>query len=216
VRSILDDSGITAFEIEFLEDWFVDGEAKAASDRRRAMLLEASAALGCHHVKVADFHNAPTTLPQLIDSFGALCEDAARFGVAIGFEFMASAMIHRLEDCLAMVQGAAAPNGGLIVDIAHTTALGISNAEIAHIPARYLVSVELNDNMLPTTPGYDPALRLYCGEGAFDLKAFIAACREAGYGGPWAVEVFNRERLAGRSLAELDETAYRTTKALYD
>lgn len=216
VKSILDDNGIAAFEIEFLENWFVDGEAKAASDRRKAMLFEASAALGGHHVKVGDFHNTPTTLPKLIDAFGALCQDAARFGATIGFEFMASAMIHRLEDCLAMVEGAAAPNGGLIVDIAHTTALGISNAAVARIPARYLISVELNDNLLPSTPGYDPSARLYCGEGEFDLAGFIAACRIAGYDGPWAVEVFNRKRLAGWSLAELDATAYRTTQALFD
>jgi sugar phosphate isomerase/epimerase len=125
-------------------------------------------------------------------------------------------MIHRWDDCRAMVEGAAAPNGGLIVDIAHTTALGISNAEVASLPARYLVSVELNDNLLPTAPGYDPSLRLYCGDGELDVRGFIAACRAAGYDGPWAVEVFNRKQLRDKSLEELDGVAYRTTMALFD
>lgn len=141
VKGILDDNGLATFEVEFIEDWFVDGPRRAASDLRRRRLLEASAALGAHHIKVGDFHNARVEMPALIDAFGALCADAARHGATIGFEFMASAMIHRLDDCLTMVRGADAANGGLIVDIAHTNALGISNAEVATIPGRFMISV---------------------------------------------------------------------------
>ncbi len=210
VKRILDDNGLSAFEVEFVEDWFVDGDRRAASDRRRRELFEASAVLGAHHVKVGDFQNTPVTMPRLIDAFAALCADAARHGATIGFEFMASAMIHRLDDCLAMVTGAGAPNGGLIVDIAHTNALGIPNADVARIPARHLVSVELNDNLRRDTPGYDPAQRRWCGEGELDLKAFIAAAKSAGYRGPWAVEVFNRD-LSGWPVEGLDQVAYETT-----
>ena len=215
VRSILADSGIGTFEVEFLEDWFVDGAARARSDLRRHRLLEAAEALGAHHVKVGDFHNTPATMAQLTDSFAGLCADAARHGVTIGFEFMASAMIHRLEDCLTMVAGAGAANGGLIVDIAHTNALGISNAAIAAMPKGSIFSVELNDNLGPTTPGYDPAARRYCGEGELDVRGFIAAARTAGYDGPWAVEMFNR-RLKDWPLLDLDRVAYETTIAMFE
>jgi sugar phosphate isomerase/epimerase len=210
IKAMLDDNGLSVFEIEFIEDWFVDGARKAASDERKRFLFDVHAALGSHHIKVGDFRNTPTTMPRLIDAFGELCEEAAEIGAVVGFEFMRSAMIHTLEESLAMVEGASAPNGGLIVDIAHTMALGISNEAVGRIPARHLVSVELNDNVLPSTPGYDPAARRYCGEGEFDVAGFIAAARTAGYDGPWAVEVFNRA-YAGRSLRELDGTAWRTT-----
>lgn len=210
IKRILDDHGLTTFEVEFIEDWFLDGDRRAASDKRRRWLLEASEALGAHHVKVGDFKNTPVAMSRLIDEFGALCADAAQHGATIGFEFMKSAMIHELDDCLAMVRGAAAANGGLIVDIAHTNAIGISNADVARIPGRYMISVELNDNLLRTSPGYDPAARRYCGEGELDIAGFIAAVRSTGYNGPWAVEVFNRAH-AGWPLEKLELTAYRTT-----
>ncbi len=153
VKRILDDNGLSTFEVEFVEDWFVDGAGKAASDRRKWRLLEASQALGAHHVKVGDFHNMPVKMAALIDAFGVLCADAAGYGATIGFEFMASAMISRLEDCLTMVQGADAANGGLIFDIAHTNALGISNEDVASIPGRFVISAELGDNLRASNAG---------------------------------------------------------------
>jgi sugar phosphate isomerase/epimerase len=214
VKRILDDNGLTTFEVEFIADWFVDGERKAASDKRKWRLLEVSQLLGAHHVKVGDFHNTPVEMPRLIDAFAALCADAATYGATIGFEFMASAMIHELGDCLAMVEGAGAPNGGLIVDIAHTNALGISNAEVAAIPGRYVVSVELGDNFRRDTPGYQPGERRYCGEGELDIAGFIAAARATGYAGPWAVEVFNHAQ-TGWSLEKLDRRAFETTAGYF-
>jgi sugar phosphate isomerase/epimerase len=73
-----------------------------------------------------------------------------------------------------------------------------------------VVSVELNDNVLPGTAGYNPAARRYCGEGEFDVAGFIAAAKAAGYRGPWAVEVFNGA-YSGQALDVLDQTAWRTT-----
>ena len=210
VKRILDDHGLSTFEVEFIEDWFVDGDRKAASDKRKWWLLEMSETLGAHHVKVGDFHNTPVEMPRLIDAFAALCADAARHKATIGFEFMKSSMIHELADCLAMVEGAGAANGGLIVDIAHTNAIGISNAEVAAIPGHFMVSVELGDNLRRDTAGYDPGARRYCGDGELDVAGFIAAARATGYSGPWAVEVFNKD-YTGRPLDRQDEDAYRTT-----
>jgi sugar phosphate isomerase/epimerase len=210
VKRILDDHGLSTFEVEFLEDWFVDGERRAVSDGRRKRLLEASEVLGAHHIKVGDFKNTPVEMPRLIDEFALLCADGAKHGQTIGFEFMASAMIHELDACLAMVEGANAPNGGLVVDIAHTNALGITNEQVASIPGRFMVSVELGDNHKRTTPGYDPAARRWCGEGELDVAGFVAAVRTTGYAGPWAIEVFNRAH-KDWPLDRLNEVAYRTT-----
>ena len=210
IKRILDDNGLSTFEVEFIEDWFVTDERKAASDKRKWRLLEASQVLGAHHVKVGDFKNTPVEMPSLIEAFAALCADAAKQGATIGFEFMKSAMIHRLDDCLAVVEGAAAPNGGLIVDIAHTNAIGITNEQVAAIPGRYMISVELGDNLRASTPGYQPGERRYCGEGELDVAGFIAAARATGYAGPWAVEVFSHAQ-KDWSLERLDKVAFNTT-----
>lgn len=212
VRAILADNGMRHLELEFLTDWFVGGARRGESDNLRKRLLDASAALGAHHVKVGDFYNTPVSMTQLIDSFSELCRDAERYGATIGFEFMASAMLTTLEDSLAMVEGAGADNGGIIIDIAHTTALGISNDALRTIPAKRLVCVELNDNLLPATPGYAPGERRYCGEGEFDITGFVAAIRATGYAGPWALEVFSHKPPT-LTPEEASRRAYDTTIA---
>src|SRR5260370_33736544 len=54
MKQIFDDNGITHIELEFLSDWFLDGERKKNSDIQRRKLLRAAEALGAHHVKVGD------------------------------------------------------------------------------------------------------------------------------------------------------------------
>src|SRR5437667_7299096 len=42
MKKILDDNGITHVELEFLGDWFLDGERKTQSDERKKLLLDAA------------------------------------------------------------------------------------------------------------------------------------------------------------------------------
>ncbi|MEO8756940.1 MAG: sugar phosphate isomerase/epimerase [Devosia sp.] len=211
IKTILDDNGMKHLELEFLTDWFVDGARRRESDSRRRKLLEASAALGAKHIKVGDFYSTPTTMPRLIDEFGALCRDADDFGATIGFEFMDSAMLPSLDGALQMVDGAGAKNGGLILDIVHFMLLKIPFEAARHIPLRYLVSVELNDGALPGSRLHDPArARRFCGEGDWDGRGFIDAIRATGYKGPWAVEVFSEE-LTKLPLELLSRRAFDTT-----
>ncbi len=216
MRMILNDNGIQYVELEFLTDWFLDGARKAESDSRKKRLLEASAALQAKHVKVGDFYSSVCPMPRIIEAFAALCREAEEYGATIGFEFMASAMLDNLKDSLAMVQAAGAKNGGLVLDIVHVVNLGISYEEISRIPLQYVINVELNDGTLPGSPRHDPSrARRFCGEGEFDIKGFINGVNRTGYKGPWAVEVFSQE-LAGLSLEELNEQAFRTTMAQFD
>lgn len=62
VRAILAGNGMRNVELEFLTDWFVGGERKAASDGRKRLLLRAAeelAGLGRVHLKVGDFDRTP-------------------------------------------------------------------------------------------------------------------------------------------------------------
>ena len=52
MKRILDDNGIKYVEMEFLLDWFADGERRRESDKIRAEMLEAAAALGMRDIKV--------------------------------------------------------------------------------------------------------------------------------------------------------------------
>ena len=216
MKSILDDNGMKHLELEFLTDWFLEGARKSESDSRKRRLLQASEALDAKHIKIGDFYNTACPMSQIVEAFAALCKEAEAYGATIGFEFMPSAMIDNLQDALALVKTAGARNGGLILDIVHVVNLGITNAEIASIPLRYLINLELNDGTLPGSPRYDPSrARRFCGEGEFDIKGFIQQVLKMGYTGPWAVEVFSKE-LTSLSLDELNARAFQTSMAQFE
>ena len=213
MKQIFDDNGIRHIELEFLTDWFMEGERKQRSDLQKKKLLTAAEALGAHHVKVGDFYKEPCPLPRLIDAFAALCAEAVVYGTRIGFELMPFAMIDTLSDSLAMIEGAGAPNGGIIFDLWHIVKLGIPYDEVARVPAQHILGVELNDGTFeaPWSLHEDTVNhRRLCGEGEFDIPGFIAAVQNAGYAGPWGIEVLSEE-LRNKSLAELATRSFRTT-----
>jgi sugar phosphate isomerase/epimerase len=215
VRTILADHGMRYLELEFLTDWFVEGERRRASDRRRQLLLEASQALGAKHIKIGDFDDTQRPLSQIADAFAGLCAEARAYGATIGFEIMPSSMLKGLSESLAMVRRADAPNGGLILDLCHMTSLGIGLDEVCGVPLVHLINVELDDATLPGSPRHNPErARRYCGEGELDIHGFISAVRDTGYTGPWAVEVFSKE-LTALPLDELSTRAYETTIAQF-
>jgi sugar phosphate isomerase/epimerase len=214
MKRILDDNGITHVELEFINDWFLEGARREESDSRRRRLFEASEILHAKHVKVGDFYNSTCPMPHLIDSFAALCRDAERYGATIGFEIMGCAVINNIRDAITMVEAAAAKNGGLIIDIYQAANLGMTYEDLRSIPLKYLTNIELNDGTLPTNPDHDPANRKFCGEGQYDIKGFINCIHSMGYAGPWAVEVIS-EKLALLPLKEMSTKAFATTSAQF-
>lgn len=217
MKQILEDNGIQHVELEFLTDWFLNGDRKRLSDIRKTSLFEAAEVLGARHVKVGDFFQEQCSLPRLIDSFAILCGEAAQHGTRIGFELMPFAMIRTLEESLAMVKGAGATNGGIVFDLWHVVKLGIRYEEVFRAPLEYVVGVELNDGTLhaPWSLHEDTINhRRFCGEGEFDVRGFVQGMLQAGYTGPWGIEVLSAE-LRTRPLDELTERAFRTTMAQF-
>jgi len=215
MKKILDDNGIKHVELEFINDWFLDGARKAESDSRKKRLFEASETLYAKHIKVGDFYNSTSPMPHIIESFAALCTEAEKYGATIGFEIMGCAMIDNIQDALTMVETAGAKNGGLIIDIYQVVNLGMTYEEISRIPLKYLTNVELNDGTQPGSLNHDPSNRRFCGEGEYDIKGLINCVNNMGYTGPWAVEVIS-EKLAILPLKELSMRAFNTTMAEFD
>lgn len=213
MKQILDDNGIRHVELEFLTDWFLEGERKKQSDIQKQKLLAAAEALGAHHVKVGDFSRQKCSMPQLIESFAALCADAGKHGTKIGFELMPFAMIDTLTESLIMVDGAGAKNGGIVLDLWHLVKLGIPYDVLRSVPPEFIVSVELNDGTFeaPWTLHEDTVNhRRLCGEGEFDVKGFVQTVQKIGYPGPWGIEVLSEE-LRKWPLETLTTRAFQTT-----
>lgn len=217
MKQILDDYCIQHLELEFLNDWFLDGERKRLSDQRKAALFEAAEVLEARHIKVGDFSQEQCSLPRLIDAFAVLCQEAAQHGTRIGFELMPFSMIRTLEESVAMVKGAGAPNGGIIFDLWHIVKLGIPYETVCSVPLQYVIGVELNDGTFhaPWSLHEDTVNhRRFCGEGQFDVRGFVHGLQTAGYSGPWGVEVLSAE-LRALPLEELTSRAFRTTIAMF-
>ena len=218
MKQIFDDNGIQHVELEFLNDWFLEGERKKSSDIRKQKLFEAAEGLSARHLKVGDFLQEQCSLPRVIDAFAILCAEAAQHGTKIGFELMPFAMIRTLEESIAMVEGAGSPNGGIILDLWHVVKLGIPYEDVCCVPMEYVVGVELNDGTLqgPWSLHEDTINhRQLCGEGEFNVRGFVQGLRRAGYAGPWGIEVLSTE-LRTLPLEELTTRAFRTTMAQFE
>lgn len=219
MRRILDDNGIRHVELEFLTDWFLDGEAKKRSDAQKIKLLTAAEKLRARSVKVGDFFRQPCPMPKLIESFAGLCREAANHGTKIGFEMMPFCIIDSLDLARQLAEGAGAANGGIFFDLWHLVKIGITPAELARFPAQYRVGVELNDGYSKAHSMADMHVettehRQLCGEGEFDVKGFVQALRTAGWTGPWGIEVLNKKMRAW-SIDEVTQRAFDTTIAQF-
>ena len=222
MKRVFDDNGLRHLELECLLDWFLDpdDERRRASDETRALLFEAAGVLDAHHIKVANIFARPASLAQLTQRFGELCADAARHTDAkIVYEPMPPDVnVHSIDAVLEVVVGASAANGGVAIDTWHMSKLGIPPDELRRIPVEYLSWVELSDGQIENMD--DPVdevvnHRRLPGEGEFDIRGYIEACRDHGYAGPWGVEVLSEE-LRNQPMDVIFERAYETTVSQFE
>jgi sugar phosphate isomerase/epimerase len=223
MRRILDANGIHHVELEFLSDWYAQGRARAESDMVRKDLLEAAEALSARCVKIApgieepSFDKVALDMPRMIESFAALSREAAKYGTSIALEIMPFSNIRTLSAALELVSTDPQPNGGLYLDIWHMARGGIDYAEVAKIPQQFIKAVELDDadrDVVGTLWDDTRFDRRLCGEGALNIPAFLKATREAGYRGPYAVEIISREHRR-LSLEEEAKRSFETTVAQF-
>jgi len=121
--------------------------------------------------------------------------------------------VQTVDAMLEVVVGAAASNGGIAIDTWHMSKLGIAPDELRRIPVEYLSWVELSDGQVENMD--DPVdevvnHRALPGEGEFDIRGYVGACRDHGYGGPWGVEVLSAE-LRANPMDVIFRRAYDTT-----
>ena len=222
VRGLFDEYGLDQLEHEFLGDWFLDpgDERRQASDERRALLFGAAAELPAHHIKVGNITGTECDLERIVERFGELCEDAARYTDAkIVYEFMPyDVQVSDVDTALQVVEGADAPNGGLALDTWHLGKLGLEPDDLRHIPPRFVSWVELSDGPYEYAEDrLDEVInrRKLPGEGEFPIAGYVAVLRELGYDGPWGVEILSEE-LRSLPIDQIFDRAYETTSAQLD
>ncbi|WP_162794933.1 sugar phosphate isomerase/epimerase family protein [Nonomuraea lactucae] len=216
IRRIFDDHGLDHLELEFLTDWFLDGDEEAR--RRKDLLFEAAAELGARHIKVGDMFGRSCPPARMGERFAGLCAEAAdRHGALLVYEPMPfGAGAAPLDDALEVVGAARTGNGGLALDTWHLARLGVTPDELRRVPPHLLAYVELSDG---TAGNGDDLLleaatrRRFPGEGDFDVAGYVRAAREIGYDGPWGVEVLSAD-LRDTPLRDMARRAYGSAAAV--
>lgn len=219
VKTLLDDNGLEYLEVECLLDWMLDpaDELRRAADKRKELLFEAAAALDAHHIKVANIFGRPCELAVLTERYAELCAEAAeRHSARMVYEFMPPDVnVQDLDTALAIVEAADMPNAAVAIDTWHMSKLGISPEDLRRIPDGLLGWFELSDGQYENMP--DPVdetinHRALPGEGEFPIREYVAAARDAGYEGPWGVEVLSAD-LRALPIEQIFDRAYETSAA---
>jgi sugar phosphate isomerase/epimerase len=197
MKWILDDHGIVHIEVEWLLDWFCTGARREASNKMRALLLDAAEALGARHLKIGDLGNDCADVPKMTEEFAILCREAGERGVLVLLEMLPRAFSRApsLDDVLSICRGAGAKNAGIMLDNLHVQRTGTTPQDIVVKLGRKIpLGVEINDGYLATPAKFEDSVvnrRLLPGDGEFDIAAFLQAVWSIGYDGPIGVEVLN-------------------------
>ncbi|WP_240334368.1 sugar phosphate isomerase/epimerase family protein [Sphingobium estronivorans] len=218
LRAHLSDAGLTVIELEYLAEWFADGELRLWSDAARSDLFRAADELGARHVKVMPpFGGQGRNIDDLAEHYAALCKDAARYGLQMALEMIPFSDLPDLPSALELVMRANAPNGGLLIDIWHVVRSGGRVEDVADVPLPFIKAVELCDadrSMRGPITEDTMRYRHLCGEGEFDLPSFIAAVESTGYAGPYGVEILS-DALRALPLEDAARRSYETAAAQF-
>jgi sugar phosphate isomerase/epimerase len=221
MKQIFDDAGLQYLQVEFLQDFWAEPgtQERKESDERRRMLFDTAATFDAHHIKVGNIPGNPCDLDRLTEAFAELCQDAANnTNAKVVYEFMPfDVNVKTLDAALQIAEGAAQPNGGVAIDTWHMSKLAITPEDMKRIPREYLLWVELSDGQYQNME--DPVdetvnHRKLPGEGEFPIPEYVEACTEAGYEGPWGVEVLSAD-LRSLPIEEEFKRAYETTAAQF-
>jgi len=146
--------------------------------------------LVCSNVATATRDDDAVAAAQL----GALADAAAPHGIRIAYEALAwGRFVDDYRRAWRIVELADRRNLGVCLDSFHILSRGHDPAGIEEIPGEKIFFLQLAD-----APALDMDVlswsrhhRLFPGEGAFDLTAFLTHVMRAGYTGPLSLEVFN-------------------------
>jgi sugar phosphate isomerase/epimerase len=156
---------------------------------------------------------------RLADTFARLCEEAARFGLAVGMEFAPFTKVPTIRAAHRLVEAARQPNGRVLIDALHLARSGGTPEDAAQIDPKRLAYCQLADARGPNPVGADAlkaearGRRYLPGEGELPLAELLdvlpaglpvsveAPCQEHA-----AKPVVERGRLAGIAMHRLLES----------
>lgn len=215
MRAVLDRHGMRHVSIEFLTDWFMDGEAGEASRRNEAIALQAARALGAGVLNVGpDLIGRGIPPETMRRKFTELCRRTEQHGVAVALELVAWGNVRDVDTALDLIDGIG--NAGLVIDCWHIFRAGVPLVDLKRIPADKVLCVQVNDADREPLENIaaDTMNRRLCGQGAFDLEGFASTLDTMGVNVPFSVEVIS-PALAALGLKEAAKVSFDTAQGCF-
>jgi sugar phosphate isomerase/epimerase len=196
VRELIAAAGLRHIELEFIDNWWIDGPRREASDRVRLGLLRAAEALGARHIKVGCGSFGDSRDHRVLRAeLGLLADQAADHGTRVVLEPGAGSALDLTGEAIPLLAELAHPAAGLLLDPWHLVRAGLPYEQaLADLAPELLRAVELSDGAarcVGTLMDDTFDRRLAPGLGEFDVPAFVRTVRRLGYTGPWGVEVMS-------------------------
>ncbi len=172
IKARLADTGVRVLDVEVFR---LTAETRVA-DFEPA--IGAAAELGAAQVLV---HGADPDPARLADSFGRLCDLAARYRLIANLEPMPWVDVSNVDKALAVLRAAARVNSGLLVDAIHFFRAGDEPAGLAAVPKHYFHYAQFCDARRERPAEMQEIIRqaradrLMPGEGGLDLAGLVRA-----------------------------------------
>ncbi len=195
--------------IEFLVDWFLDGEAGTHSRNEEATAYRAALAYRADTLNVgANLVGSSLSPGRMRSQFRELCERAGEHGLNIALEIVPWSDVPDIESAMAVIDGI--QNAGLVVDSWHIFRGAVPLSEIERIPGDRILAVQVNDAdaEIRGSLAQDTLNRRLCGEGTFDLPSFLESVARTGTTAPLSVEIISP------TMAEMD--VYAAARTSFD
>lgn len=203
VRRMTDSLGLTITAYQPFRDFEAMPEPQRTRNLERAQrkfdvmqALGAGLLLVCSNTNQAAIDDNARAAADLAQ----MAELAARRGLRVGYEALAwGRHVTRWRHAWDIVQQAAHPALGLIVDSFHTLSLGDDPSGLATLPGDRIFLVQLADApcLSMDVLSWSRHFRTFPGQGELDVTAFVRAVLASGYTGPLSLEVFNDDFRAG-------------------
>ena len=199
VRYLADSLGLAITCFQPFRDFEAMPDAQRARNLDRAerkfdvmQQLGAELLLVCSNVSPASIDDDARATADLAE----MAERAHKRGLRVGFEALAwGRNINKWRHAWKIVEAAAHPALGLIVDSFHTLALGDDLAGLAEVPAEKIFLAQLADapKLSMDVLSWSRHFRNFPGQGQLPVADFVRDLIGAGYRGPLSLEIFNDE-----------------------
>ncbi len=201
VKRVIDDCGVQVADLDALMDWIDDPDYRlppqfAGRMVPRAEVIDLALAVDARALNVVDISGVEREWPLMSESFADVCDELAGHGMSAHIEFFHGSMMKDVATTATVVDGAARPNGGILVDVFHyhrgppdgpaQLARHASSVRMLHVSDA--AAQPWSDQWAERQHG-----RLVPGTGAIDLVATLRTVRDGGGNPPIGVEVNNDE-----------------------